>query len=241
MNTTKILFAAAALTLAACGQDSRSSVWVQGRAASSSDTECTYAPGGEFQLGAAGGVLDLGPEYSAFLRYELPIYLRNDMQLPVGAGQSASGNDFLVENVRVQVNPSSYTSRYHPNPPLLDFAPVGGAPARASVAHSGPPVAAGGGESATVIEAIPSDLGFVLQQAVAAAGGGLHKIVLGISVEGRTNDGTEIEVDEYFYPIELCQGCLPRAVCVAPQVELPGSCGFPGQDVPTVCADPTAP
>jgi hypothetical protein len=239
MNTTKIIFAAAALTLAACGQDSRSSVWVQGRAASSSDTECAYAPGGEFQLGE--GVLDVGPEYSAFLRYELPLYLRNDMQLPVGAGQSASGNDFLVENIRVRVNPSSYTSRYNPNPPLLDFATVGGPPARASVAHSGPPVAAGGGESATVIEAIPSDLGFVLQQAVAAAGGGLHQIVLGISIEGRTNDGTEIEVEEYFYPIQLCQGCLPVPTCTPPAVVTFVGCGVPGQDVAPVCVTPTAP
>ena len=240
MNAPKLLLAAAVVvTLAACDQDQRSSVWVQGRAASSSDTECTYAPGGEYQLG--DGVLDVGPEYSAFLRYRLPLYIRNDMQKPIGAGQSASGNDFIVENVRVRVNPSSFVSRYGPNPPLLDFAAVGGTPARASVPHAGPPVEDGGGESATVIEAIPSDLGFVLQQAMTAAGGGLHKIVLGIAIEGRTNDGTEITVDEFPFPIQLCQGCLPRAACVAPQVETFVGCGVPGQDVAPVCADPAAP
>jgi hypothetical protein len=236
MKATKILLAAAALSIAACDQDERSSVYIQGRAASSSDTECTYAPGGEFQLG--DGVIDVGPEYAGFLRYHLPLYLRNDMQQPVGTGQVASGNDFIVENVRVRVNPSSYTSRYHPNPPLLDFGALGGAPARASVAHSGPPVEAGGGESATVIEAIPSDLGFVIQQAAAAAGPGLQRIVLGISIEGRTNDGTEIDVPEYFYPITVCQGCLPRVVCVAPLVETFVGCGAPGQDVAPVCVDP---
>lgn len=234
MNASKILFATLAIALAACGQDDRSSVWVQGRAAPSSDTECSYRPGGEFQLGI--GVLDVGPDYNGFLRYQLPLYLRNDMEVPVGAGQSASGNDFIVENVRVAVNPKDYVSRYHPNPPLLDFTAIGGPPSRASVPHSGPPVEAGGGESATVIEVIPSDLGFILQQAVAASGPG--RIVLGISIEGRTNDGTEISVPDYFYPIDVCAGCLPRAVCVAPQVEVFPGCGVPGQDVAPICAEP---
>lgn len=235
MNASKFLLAAVALTLAACGQDDRSSVWIQGRAAPSSDTECTYAPGGEFQLGR--GVLDVGDGYLGFWRYQLPLYLRNDMQRPVGAGQSASGNDFIVENVRVRVNPSDYVNRYRPNPPLLAF-PFG-APARASVVHSGPPVEAGGGESATVIDVIPLDLGTVLRAAVDAAGGGVHPIVLGIAIEGRTTDGREINVDEYFYPIDVCTGCLPRATgCVAPQVETFVGCGVPGQDVAPVCADP---
>jgi hypothetical protein len=235
MNASKYLLAVVALTLAACGQDDRSSVWIQGRAVASDD--CAYAPGGEFQLGR--GVLDVGDQYAGFWRYQLPVYLRNDMEVPVGAGQSVTGNDFLVENVRVRVNPSDYVSRYRPNPPLLAF-PFG-APARASVVHSGPPVEAGGGESATVIDVIPTDLGTVIRAAVDAAGGGVHPIVLGIAIEGRTTDGREIEVPEYFYPIDVCTGCLPAPACVAPAVLTSGSCGPPGQDVAAVCLDPTAP
>jgi hypothetical protein len=92
-----------------------------------------------------------------------------------------------------------------------------------------------------VIEAIPSDLGFVLQQAATAAGPGLHRIVLGIAIEGRTNDGTEIEVPDFIFPLQICQGCLAAPACVAPQVLTFVGCGVPGQDVPPVCVAPAAP
>jgi hypothetical protein len=243
MNATKFLLGAAVLAATACGVDERSSIWIEGRPMGSGAPACEYAPGDAFQLG--NGVLDVGPEYAGFLRYQLPLVIRNDLQDPVGTGQSESGSTFIVENVRVRVNPGAYVSEYRPNPPLLDFNAVGGLPARASVPHSGPPVDSAGGESATVIEAIPADLGFVIQSAVVAADqaagvAGLHRIVLGVSIEGRTNDGRELEIDEYFYPIDVCQGCLPRPTCVAPQVEIAGSCGFPGQDASPVCGAATA-
>lgn len=202
-------------------------VTVLGRAAPQSATSCAYAPGGAFQLGV--GTLDVGPEYAGFLRYTLPLHVRND-------SAAVPGNDLIIENVRVAVNPASYPFPYGVNPPPLDFTPVGGAPARASVAHSGPPVAAGGGESVVVVEAIPSDLGFVIQAAAVAAGNGSRYVVLGITIEGRTAAGVALKAAEYFQPVTVCQGCLPRATCVAPQVETFLGCGVPGQDVAPVCA-----
>lgn len=229
MTTTKKLLVLLALSLGACRADNRSSIVVLGRAAPSSDTDCTYAPGGEFQLGA--GTLDVGPAYAQFLRYQLAVYVDNQLSDPTDASSAtlASSKAWRPDAAKVRVNPSNYVKDTRLSPGLLALSAENTIPMDGQVIQVG-------GSSVQVVDAISHELGLAIQGAATA--GTVQRMVLGISLQGHTLDGNFLETAEWYYPVDVCVGCLPVPACAG---VLAFTCGGPGQDAPPVCAAPTAP
>jgi hypothetical protein len=225
--TTKKILGLLLLALAGCGADNRSSVQIVGRAAPSSPTDCTYAGGGQFLLGAPGGTLDVSAAYGAFLRYHLVLYVNNELADPATQSSSAisSSKTWYARSARVRVNPSSYVSTFHPDPGLLDFAAENTVPADSH----GIPV---NGKDVVAVEVISHALGMALQGQVPA--GETRRIVLGITIEGDTADGRPLDTGEWYYPVDVCSGCLAAPVCTAPNV-LKFSCSGPGADAAPAC------
>jgi hypothetical protein len=207
MNTTKKLIVLLAAALGACGADT-SGIVIRGRAASTSEAAegCSFAPGGEFQLG--GGRLDLGPGGAG--SYALPLYIKNTLTIPAapsGAAQSEQ-KTWFAKSARVRVRPGNAGATY-------TLAPIA--------------VAAGGGESANSVDIIQPDLAAQLLPLVGT------RIVVDITLEGETQDGEELDTNEFSYPIDLCTGCATAPACAAGEVLTPTACGYIGQDSPPVC------
>ena len=236
MTPTKKLLLLLALTLGACRADNRSSITILGRAASGSDDGCSYAPGGEYD-GRPVGILDLA--YTGFLTYELPLYVNNELADPADSSSSAlsSSKNWLPQAARVRINPSSYVKDYRPNPPLLAFQAENIVPANDNTIEVN-------SKGVVIFQAISHELGVVLA-GVAPPAGEKRRIVLGITLQGRTNDGLDLDTGEWYYPVDLCVGCLtcfncsPASVplCAATDVQLSG-CGGPGQDSDAACVAP---
>lgn len=238
MTTTKKLLVLLALA-AGCRADNRSSISILGRAAPSSATTCTYAPGGQYDARPVG-VLDLA--YAGYQTYELPLYVNNELGDPTAGSETAlsSSKNWLPQAARVRINPSSYVKDYHPNPPLIDFRAENVVPANGNTI----PV---NGDGLVIFEAISHELGLALAS-VAPPGGDKRRIVIGVTLQGRTNDGLQLDTGEWYYPIDLCVGCLACINCTpsaiplcAPTDTLLSGCGGPGQDLETVCEPPATP
>ncbi len=234
MNTTKKLLVLAVLALGACRADNRSSITILGRAAPSSATDCTFAAGGEFQLGA--GILDLGANYGGFLRYRLPLYVNNLMADPTAAndGAVATSKAWRFDGARVRVNPAAYVSDIGPSPALLPFQAENTLPGDGQVIEVG-------GKSVLLVDVVSHELGQAIQ--AAATAGQVQRIVLGVTLRGSTADGA-LDTAEWYYPVDVCVGCLActgctgtTPICAAPAIPL-SSCGGPGQDTDTICAAP---
>jgi hypothetical protein len=230
MNQKKILGLLLLLSLGACDAgDNQSSVQILGRALSTSDTECSYKGGGEMQLG--GGTLDVSAEYGAFLTYALPLYVNNELADPAdtsSAGVTAA-KTWYAQTARVRVNPAAYINQFGPNPALLPFHAENVIP----LDGHGIPVDV---EDVVWVEAVSRALGVAFQGQIPA--GESRQVVLGITIQGKTADGRALDTGEFYYPIEVCSGCLsPVPACADPNV-LRFSCGGPGQDTAPVCAAP---
>lgn len=238
MTTTKKLLLLLALALAGCRAQNRSSIVILGRAAPSSPTECKYAAGGEFQMGP--GVLDVGAAYSGFLRYELPLYVNNELSDPAATSDTAvsAAKTWRPDVAKVRVNPPNWVKDNNPSPALLPFSAENAIPLDGQTI----PV---NGKSVLLVSAVSQELGLAIQQV--APVGQLSRVVLGISVQGHTMDGEFLESGEWYYSVDVCVGCLQCVgctttgtlpICPAGQVAA-SSCGGPGQDSATACVAPT--
>ncbi len=220
--------AAIALLLGACSVQDRTSVEILGRAAPDNVTTCNFAPSGEFLLGA--GVLDV----SLQRHYSTAVYVTNNLVDPKSLAPEAvtAAKDWLPSATRVRVNPQEYVDRFGANPALL---PV--TMGDAIVPIAGPRAAAAGGQTSEVLDLIPTTMGDAI--ATALGGAATRRIVLGVTLEGQTNDGAKIDSGEWYLPIDVCNGCLNVTLtCQTGQVPVPGSCFGFGQDAPAKCGTP---
>jgi hypothetical protein len=202
-----------ALVAAGCA-DNRSSIEILGHAFPQDVTTCKYAAGGEFQLG--NGVLDIGA--GSPRTYELPLYVSNLMADPSqnGNGSTLSGKAWRATAAHLRFNPSDYTSKFPPSPALVA---VGVSEAR--VPMNGQTIDPGG---KTVLDTV------VIPAVVGATIAGPGSVVVGVTLEGITLDGSMMDSGEFFYGIEVCNGCL---ACIAPAVRT--GCFGPYQDPVSAC------
>ena len=220
------------LASAAC-VDNRSSIEIDGRAEPSDPTTCTFAPGG--LKASAPGLLDVGS--SAQPSYSLVVYMINNLSNPATAsppiiGQVptvvASSKAWTANAAKVRINPSSYTSSFAPNPALLAFQ------GENSVPLDGQTIQPGGGASTQFVEAVSGPLGAELAPLVAP--GEVKRIVLGITLQGRTLDGAGLDTAEWYFPVDVCNGCLVApTTCPTGQTLTATNCFGPGQDSAPVC------
>ena len=94
-----------------------------------------------------------------------------------------------------------------------------------------------GGAQVTEVKIVPDALAQALQGVVAP--GTAYTLVAAVTAVGvRRGTGSEIESTEFFYPVELCSGCLvaPVTACPADTTGLPtNECGLPQDDPVTCC------
>lgn len=214
------------LLAAACGVDNGTSVEVDGRAAPDSATTCAFKAGGEFQLGP--GVLDLAQVPQPV--YSLVVYVRNNMAdpkltTPESVTAARAWNGYAAH---VRVDPKSYVDAFGPNPPL----PV--TSLQTTTPLDGQSVQPAGGTSALHVEAVSGTLG--AQLGALLGGGPIRTLVLGIKLEGQTNEGQYIETAEWFFPLKICSGCLAAPTCAADQVLKATNCFSSYQDSAPICA-----
>jgi hypothetical protein len=235
MTKTKKLLVLLALGLGACRADNRSSIEILGRAAPSSTTDCTFAPGG--QIDGNPAVLDVATTYNGFLRYRIPLYVNNLLADPtvVNNATVTSAKAWRPDVARVRVNPSSHVNDVNPSPALLAFQAENTIPMQGQVIDVG-------GKSVQIVDVVSHQLGQAIQALVTP--GQVQRMVLGISLQGHTLDGQYLDSGEWYYPVDVCNGCLSctactgtTPICAAPAVPASG-CGGPGQDQPTVCVAP---
>jgi hypothetical protein len=214
------------LTVAACA-DNRSLIEIDGRAAPSDATACTFTPGGKNLLGP--GLLDVASPLPA---YSLVVYVTNNLADPgsLSPGSLTAAKAWTANAARVRINPSGFVDTFNPNPKLVAFQGENVVPL------DGQTVQPAGGAVAQFVEAVSGPLGAQLAPLVAP--GDLSRIVLGISLQGHTLDGARLETNEWYFPIDVCNGCLVSAApttCPTGQVLAQTNCFGPSQDSPPAC------
>jgi hypothetical protein len=207
MTTTKKLLVLLATVLGGCGADT-SAIIIRGRAVISEPPECRVGSTGDFQLGT--GVLDVAPGNP--LTYWLPLYIRNALHIPeLTPGQGQTQQKAWSSNAAsVRVRPGG---------------------ASATITHAPVTVEAGGGDVGDAFQVVDVGLGMRLQE-LAVAGQG--RVVLEITLEGKTQDDEELDTNTFEYPLDLCVGCLAAPTCAPGQTLTATSC-FAGQDTAPVC------
>ncbi len=225
MTRTLRLAATLAVALAACGQN-RSSIEVDGRAAPQDATKCTFQAGGVTQLGP--GVLDVA--FADRLTYSTVVYMKNNLADPMQNGGLTSSKAWTPYTAKVRVNPKDIRDQFGPGG-LLDV--------------TGENVLSLDGQTVEVNKATAQyvDLiGTALGQKIAAASlaaGETRRVVLGVSVQGRTQDGAFLESEEWPFSIDVCNGCLAAAgvppTCPAGSALTPTNCFGFWQDTASVC------
>ncbi len=218
MNRQHHLLAALALVaVMGCRAANGSSIEITGRAAPSDAKACKFAPGGDVLLG--NGIYDValgGP-------YGLALYVQNNLVDPssIAPGSTTQSKSWAVESARVRVNPKEYTDLYKPSPALAAISGDSTLP----VAPSSTLTPAGG--TATVVMNVLTDGLLAALQAGAGAGG---TVVLGITLEGRTEDGARLDSLEWPFPLNVCSGCLSAVpTCAVGTTPTPNLCLGLGQ------------
>jgi hypothetical protein len=229
--TRKLLIPVLALVAVACA-DNRSSIEILGRAAPSDETACTFTAGGEFRQGP--GTLDVSSRFGGlpgYLAYQLEVYLNNNLTDPTELSPESlsSAKAFRAEAAKVRVNPKDYTDSFAPSPALLPFQGENTIPLDGATIEPG-------GKSVQLVDAISPALGQQLADALPV--GESRRVVLGISIQGRTLDNQFLESAEWFFPIDVCDGCLLTGLtaCVAGGTISQGNCFGFGQDSRPSCA-----
>ncbi len=217
----------ALLAVGACA-DNRSSVEISGRAAPSDDTKCTFdAASGKTLLGS--GALDL----SLLRSYRLIAYVHNNLANPQDTTPEAlpSAKAWRATAAKVRVNPKEYVDRFGASPALLAFSGENTIPLDGQTIEPG-------GVTAQEIDALSSPVGTAIAAALTAGGGGIQRVVLGITLEGITLDDKNLDTSEWYYPIDVCSGCL-AATCPADTTPASSVACVPlGQDGAVVCLAP---
>jgi hypothetical protein len=211
-----VLFAAAACA------DNHPSVEIDGRAAPSDVTTCLFAAGGQFLLGP--GLLDVGVKTS----YEGHFYIRNNISDPSASDPNTvkSAKAWHGDAVKVRINPSDYVSRIQPSPALANFSGELVMPVATNTVAP---------ETADVVSMDLLAPGVGGQIANLVGAGQTLRIVLGITLEGETLDGQRIQTNEFFYPVDVCRGCLAEPVCPAGTTLTAQTCDGAGQDRASIC------
>jgi hypothetical protein len=227
MTTTKKILLLLALALGACRADSTGGVTIEHRLTPSalfpaSGSACSWDPSAPAWLGA--GTMDL----ATTLQYDIVFKVNNDLVDPstTGTGTVSHAKTWHPYAARVRVNPATYVKDFNPSPALLSFSNENTTPADGGGIN---PSASG----VVTVTAISSSLG----QLIAGAAGGMPAtIVLGITIQGRTEDHAYLETTELFYPVTVCTGCLPPpATCPTGQVAM-FSCFGAGQELSAKCS-----
>lgn len=230
------------LVLAAGCADNHASIEIDGRAAPSDTTSCRFAPGGQNLLGP--GLLDVGSSMAP--SYSMVLYVKNNLSKPTSSTTTVTGQIPMVTDAskawsanaaQVRVNPSGFVGPYAPNPALIDFQ------SENTIPLDGQTVQPGGGTSTQYVEAVSGALGALLTSKVAA--GELKRMVLGITLQGRTGDGAFVDTAEWYFPVDVCNGCLvaQTPTCATGEVLTKSNCfatapSYNNQDTPPVCAAP---
>jgi len=221
--TRRTLLLVLAAAAAAC-VDNRVTIEVRGHAFPSAFAPCNFVPGGQFQLGP--GVLDV----SAGRTYGAVLYVKNNASNTTEAspGTVASSNAWRALAARVRVNPSDYIADFPPSPAMIPVQVSQRLPLDGQTTLPG-------AESAQFTDIISAEVGLLIANAAIAAGPQPQRIVVGVKLEGETLSGTKVDSGEWFYAIDICQGCLPTlADCIAAGGTKLDSCFGPWQD-PIAC------
>jgi hypothetical protein len=224
MRTLRLAASVLALAAFGCTADNRSTIQITGHAAPSGD--CKFTPTGDNLLGP--GVLDVS--YSANLTYGLAVYVKNTAFDPQKAfeGTVTSAKAWAARAAKVRINPKEYVSDFQPSPGLLPFS------GENVVGLDGQTIQPGG----SAVQGIDALTRPLVQTMIASGGpapGDIRRIVLGITLEGQTLDGERLDSGEWYFPIDVCNGCLPVPTCTAAQVLTVQSCFGLGQDAAPVC------
>lgn len=239
----RTLFLSTLLLVAGCA-DNRASIEITGRAAPSDTSSCKFAPGGQNIMGP--GLLDVAS--SSQPSYSLVVYITNNLAnpavaLPAVIGQVptviATSKAWSASAARVRVNPSGYTSAFGPNPAPLAYQGENVVPL------DGQAIQPGGGASTQFVEAVTGPLGAQIAGLVPA--NQTYRVVLGITLQGQTGDGEYLDTGEWYFPLDVCNGCLVSQVpasCPTGEVLTRSNCfaaapSYDSQDSPPTCA--TAP
>jgi hypothetical protein len=217
------LFLFALALVAGCRYENRTSIAITGRASPSSSTECTFTGGGRTLLGP--GTLDVS---FGSLTYSTVVYVTNNLADPVADSPEAStdAKAWRAEAVRVRLNPPDYTGTFDASPALL---PVTGENVLPLDGQVTPP----GAKTAQWVDVVSPALGQIIAGGLTSA---QQRVVVGITLQGHTLDGASLESGEWFFPIDVCNGCLlPTSDCPAPNVLAPSNCFGLAQDSVPVC------
>lgn len=220
-----LLASTVALLLGACA-DNRSSVEITGRAAPDDPTTCKFTAGGEKLLGP--GVLDLA--FAPVLSYRTIVYVQNNLIDPKDLAPEAvtDTKSWRATAARVRVNPVEYDQNFGASPALAAFK---GENTIALDGQTTPP----GGQSAQFIDVLSDALGAQLASAAALAPGNTSQVVFGITLLGQTLDGARIDSGEWYFPVLLCNGCLPIPTCPAGTALTQTNCYGVNQDSAPIC------
>jgi hypothetical protein len=202
MNRT-ILLPTLALALAAC-VDNRTSVELTGRASPSTaatpTSGCEYTAGGKMFLGP--GTLDVSYDGS----YGIAVYAKNNLEDPKSIAPEAITDTkaWRPAAAKVRVNPKEYTDRFGSS----DLLPVTSATFPDSTAGVGGDYIPPGGAGTEIFEVVSNTVVRKTAAAMALAGVSSGRVVLGITLQGYTLDGANLDTGEWYFPLEVCNGCL---------------------------------
>ena len=218
---------ALALVVAACA-DNRSSVEIDGRAAPSDTTQCTFAAGGKNVLGP--GLLDVAQSPIWNPRYSLVVYVKNDLVDPatLNSGALTSSKAWTANAARIRMNPAGYVGQFNPSPKLAGASPEDVLPLDGQTILPG-------GSSTQYVDAVGVGSAIVQELQGIVTDPTPQRIVLGITLEGRTSDGATLDTGEWYFPLDVCAGCLAAPTCAAGEVLKQTNCFGAGQDSAPVC------
>lgn len=223
----KLLSLFGLLLLASCRYENTSSVEITGRAAGTVSTTgggCTFDPGGKNLLGA--GTLDVTLQNT----YTTAVYVTNNLADPNATSPDSltAAKAWRAESVKLRLNPASFTGDNSPSPALLAVSGENVLPLDGQV------TAPNGGKTVEYMDVLSDALG--QQVAAAADPTAVRRVVFGVTLRGRTLDGAQLDSGEWFFPVDVCVGCLrPAVACVTGQDFVASNCFGFGQDTTPVC------
>jgi hypothetical protein len=236
-----LLISALGALLAACTVQNRSSIEITGRPAPDSIPSCLFTPSSTtFESGA--GTLDVS--FPA-LSYRTMLQVVNNLADPTTLDPTAVKDTkaWSARSVRIRVNPADYVSDFGASPALLTYVGTNATTVLQLDGSTTSPTAKGLVDTELVSPTLGADL-----RASFAAGSvsplQRRRIVLGVTLQGETLDGAKLDSGEWFFPIDICEGCLnststpaPAAPsCATGTAPSAATCFFLGQDAVVTCA-----
>jgi hypothetical protein len=220
MKRQHLLAVLAAAALMACKAENGTSIEITGNAIASDEKTCEFASGGKVSLG--NGVYDP----AAGGAYLLGLYVQNNLVDPntVAPGSITQAKGWRPEHVRIRVNPPEYVDLYQPSPAL---ATIPAAESRLPVAPSST-IEPEGGQGVYILSIVTDGLAVALQSSTGAG----ETVVLGITLEGKTNDGARLDTNEWPFALLIQPGAIVTPTCTSPAV---ASSPCQGQQVASVC------